>query len=71
MVFVIQNTQNRDGAAIRAKLDELIRVTQTYSTPYRAQRRLASDILVGRTASSSILRGPKLGSPNGEAVVAV
>jgi len=25
MVFVIQNTQNRDGAAIQAKLDELIR----------------------------------------------
>ena len=26
MVFVIQNTQNRDGQAIRIKLDELIRV---------------------------------------------
>ncbi|CAI2934000.1 low affinity iron permease family protein [Aminobacter niigataensis] len=26
MVFLIQNTQNRDGAAMQAKLDELIRV---------------------------------------------
>ena len=29
MVFVIQNSQNRDGAAMQAKLDELIRALDT------------------------------------------
>jgi low affinity Fe/Cu permease len=28
MVFLIQNTQNREGAALQAKLDELIRATR-------------------------------------------
>ena len=32
MVFVIQNAQNRDGAAIQAKLDEIIRAGESENT---------------------------------------
>ena len=32
MVFLIQNTQNRDGAAIQAKLDEIIRASAAQNT---------------------------------------
>ena len=31
MVFIIQNTQNRDGAALQTKLDELIRSSHAHN----------------------------------------
>ncbi|TIT96972.1 MAG: low affinity iron permease family protein [Mesorhizobium sp.] len=32
MVFLIQNTQNRDSAALQTKLDELIRASRAHNT---------------------------------------
>ncbi|MEK1891407.1 MAG: low affinity iron permease family protein [Phyllobacterium sp.] len=32
MVFLIQNTQNRDGAAIQAKLDEILRTSDALNS---------------------------------------
>ena len=34
MVFVIQNTQNRDGRAMQLKLDELIQATKAARTEF-------------------------------------
>lgn len=44
MVFLIQNTQNRDGAAIQAKLDELIR-TSAAQNAYIGIERLTEEEL--------------------------
>ncbi len=40
MVFLIQNTQNRDGAALQAKLDELIRAHQDARDVYMGIEKL-------------------------------
>jgi low affinity Fe/Cu permease len=40
MVFLIQNTQNRDGAALQAKLDELILATKEARNELVALERL-------------------------------
>src|SRR6476659_854578 len=43
MVFLIQNTQNRDGAALQAKLDELIRATERARNEFVAIERLPEE----------------------------
>ena len=42
MVFLIQNTQNRDAMALQAKLDELVRATQGASNKLVDAERLAN-----------------------------
>jgi low affinity Fe/Cu permease len=43
MVFLIQNTQNRDGAALQAKLDELIRAHQDARDAYMGIEKLPEE----------------------------
>lgn len=45
MVFLIQNTQNRDGKAVQIKLDELIRATKGARMHYLGLEDLSDDDL--------------------------
>jgi low affinity Fe/Cu permease len=45
MVFLIQNTQNRDGAALQAKLDELIRAHHDARNNYMGIEKLPEEEL--------------------------
>lgn len=44
MVFLIQNTQNRDAAALHVKLDELIRVSEGRNEMIGLEDRAAKEI---------------------------
>ena len=43
MIFLVQNTQNRDSAAIQAKLDELIRAVETARNQFIGIEHLTDD----------------------------
>jgi low affinity Fe/Cu permease len=44
MVFLVQNTQNRNGEAVQAKLDELILVTRASNTFIGAEKLTAEEL---------------------------
>jgi len=43
MVFLIQSTQNRDGLAIQAKLDELVRALENANNKFVGIEQLTED----------------------------
>jgi low affinity Fe/Cu permease len=55
MVFIIQNTQNRDGAAIQAKLDELIRSNRAAQNSFIGIENLTHDEIDEYRASCAAL----------------
>ena len=66
MVFLIQNTQNRDSAAVHLKLDELIRTVAGAHNALLDLEELTENDLerlrlryesLGRTARAELLRG--------------
>jgi low affinity Fe/Cu permease len=56
MVFIIQNTQNRDGAAIQAKLDELIRTSKAQNTFIGIENLTADEIEEYRQSCAALAK---------------
>ena len=73
MVFLIQNTQNRDGAAVQLKLDELIRSIETAQNSLLDLEELSESELddirkeylsLAEQARNEIRGRPETGSPD-------
>ena len=58
MVFLIQNTQNREGAALQAKLDEIIRVLEKAENRFIGlEQRDEDQIAVLRAEHADLVEG--------------
>jgi low affinity Fe/Cu permease len=67
MVFIIQNTQNRDAKAIQLKLDELIRAVQGARTGLVRLEELSDEDLKSLTGDFEKLRTRCVNQPSGDA----
>lgn len=61
-VFLIQNTQNRDGAAIQAKLDELIRVSAAQNQYIGIEQLTEEELVSLRACEGDSARADRLAS---------
>jgi len=73
MVFLIQNSQNRDAAAIQVKLNELIRVSKVHNSFVGLERLSDDEIEEIRAkcevrAKAALARPPAPKRPNGEKI---
>jgi low affinity Fe/Cu permease len=59
-VFLIQNTQNRDGAAIQAKLDELIRVSAAQNRYIGIEQLTEEELVALRACEGDSARANRL-----------
>ena len=69
MVFLIQNSQNRDGAAIQAKLDELLRALDTARNEFIGIEHMTDREIRGVIAKLEAECGPS-GDSQGHAATA-
>jgi low affinity Fe/Cu permease len=60
MVFLIQNSQNRDSSAIQAKLDELIRTSAARNTLVGIERLTPEEIETIRKSVETLAREPNV-----------